>query len=95
MQQHAASFVAHTDTSTGAEPPRFIKDEFDALLEWKVLTHDFLRLCCAECGLDKLLAFAARHRMLCPLHLRGGAGFARDSDTTRSWRSCVRIPRWR
>ena len=35
VQQHAASFIARTEASTGAstgtEPPRFINDEFDAL----------------------------------------------------------------
>lgn len=33
VQQHAASFIAHTEASTDAELPRFIKDEFDAFLE--------------------------------------------------------------
>ncbi len=33
VQQHAASFVARTETNTGAELPLFIKDEFDAFLE--------------------------------------------------------------
>jgi hypothetical protein len=32
VQQHAAIFIAHTEANTGAEPPRFIKDEFDAFL---------------------------------------------------------------
>ena len=27
VQQHAASFIAHTEASTGSELPRFIKDE--------------------------------------------------------------------
>ena len=27
VQQHAAGFIAHTDASTGAELPRFIKAE--------------------------------------------------------------------
>jgi hypothetical protein len=26
VQEHAASFIGHTEASTGAEPPRFIKD---------------------------------------------------------------------
>lgn len=30
VQQHAAGFVPHTEANTGAELPRFIKDEFDA-----------------------------------------------------------------
>ena len=33
VQQPAASFIAHTQASTGAELPRFIKDEFDAFLD--------------------------------------------------------------
>lgn len=33
VQQHAPNFIAHTEASTGAELPRFIKDEFDAYLE--------------------------------------------------------------
>ena len=33
VQQHAASFIGHTEASTGAELPRFITDEFDAFLE--------------------------------------------------------------
>ena len=30
VQQHAASFIAHTEASTGSELSSFIKDEFDA-----------------------------------------------------------------
>ena len=33
VQQHAASFIVHTEASTGSELPRFIKEEFDAYLE--------------------------------------------------------------
>jgi hypothetical protein len=33
VQQRAASFIAHTEASTGSELPRFIKDEYDAFLE--------------------------------------------------------------
>ena len=28
VQQHASSFITHTEASTGAELPRFIKDGF-------------------------------------------------------------------
>ena len=37
VQQHATGFIAHTEASTGAELPRFIKDEFDASLECGIL----------------------------------------------------------
>ena len=64
--QHAASFIAHTEASTGAELPLFIKDEFDAFLECGILAHGFLRLRCGECGHDKLLAFSCKRRGFCP-----------------------------
>ena len=66
VQQHAASFIAQTEASTGAELPRFIKDEFDAFLECGILAHGFLRLRCGECGHDKLLAFSCKRRGFCP-----------------------------
>jgi hypothetical protein len=66
VQQHAASFVAHTEASTGAELPRFIRDEFDAFLDCGILAHGFLRLRCGECGHDKLLAFSCKRRGFCP-----------------------------
>ncbi len=66
VQQHAASFFAHTEASTGSELPRFIKDEFDAFLECGILAHGFLRLRCGECGHDKLLAFSCKRRGFCP-----------------------------
>ena len=50
VQQRAASFIAHTEASTGEELPRFIKDEFDAFLECGILAHGFLRLRCGDCG---------------------------------------------
>ncbi len=56
VQQHAASFIAHTEASTGGELPRFFKEEFDAFLACGILAHGFLRLRCGECGHDKLPA---------------------------------------
>jgi hypothetical protein len=55
VQQHAASFIAHTEASTGAELPRLVRDEFEAFLECGNLAHGFLRLRCGECGHDKQL----------------------------------------
>ncbi len=43
---YAASFIAHTEASTGAELPRFTKEEFDAFLECGILAYGFLRLRC-------------------------------------------------
>jgi hypothetical protein len=48
VQQHAATFIAETEMSTGAGLPQFVKDEFDAFLECGILAHGFLRLRCAD-----------------------------------------------
>ena len=66
VQQHAASFIADTEASTGSELPGFIKDEFAAFLECSILAHGFLRLRCGACGHDKLLAFSCKRRGFCP-----------------------------
>ena len=66
VQQHAASFIAHTQASIGGELPRFIKDEFDAFLECAIPAHGFLRLRCGQCGHDKLPAFSCKRRGFCP-----------------------------
>ena len=66
VQQHAASFIAHTEASTGSELPRFIKAEFNAFLECGILAHGFLRLRCGDCSHDKLLAFSGKRRGFCP-----------------------------
>lgn len=66
MQQHAASFISHTEANTGAELPRVIKDEFDGFLQWGILAHGFLRLRCGECEHDKLLALSCKRRGFYP-----------------------------
>jgi len=65
VQRHAATIIARTEASTGAELPRFIGDEFDAFLECGILAHGFQRLRCGECGHDKLLAFRRKRRGFC------------------------------
>jgi hypothetical protein len=66
-QQHAVSFIAHTEASTGCELPQFIKDPSSTLsLSAASRRTGFLRLRCAECGHDKLLAFRYQRRGFCP-----------------------------
>ena len=66
VQLHAASFIAHSEASTGSELPSFVKDEFDAFLECGILPYGFLRLRCRDCGHDKLVAFSCKRRGFCP-----------------------------
>ncbi len=62
VQQNAQTFFAQAEEATGASLPQFIKDEFDAFLECGILAHGFLRLRCADCGHDKLVAFSCKRR---------------------------------
>ena len=66
VQAHAATFFADVEAATGASLPEFVKDEFDAYLECGILAHGFLRLHCADCGHDKLVAFFCKRRGFCP-----------------------------
>jgi len=53
VQQHAASFIEHTEASTGAELPRFIKHEFDAtksIARDRRHGHRWTRKCSVVCS---------------------------------------------
>ena len=66
VQQHAATFFAQADETTGADMPQFVKDGFVAFLGCGMLAYGFLRLRCGDGGHDKLLAFSCKRRGLCP-----------------------------
>jgi hypothetical protein len=76
VQQHAATFFAQAQDSTGASLPRYVKDEFDAFLTCGILAHGFLRLLCGGCKQDQLLAFSCKRRGFCP-----SCGAKRMSET--------------
>ncbi len=65
VQQHATTFFAQAEESTGAGLPQFVKGEFDALLECGILAHGFLWLRCRDCGHVKLVAFSCKRRGFC------------------------------
>ena len=44
-----SSFFAQAEDAAGADPPQFVKDEFDAFLECGILVHGFLRLRRGDC----------------------------------------------
>ena len=66
VQAHAESFFAQIKAQTGASVREFIKEEFDAFLECGILARGFLRLRCAECAHEKLVAFSCKRRGFCP-----------------------------
>jgi len=59
-------FFAQVEAETGSDLPDFVKDEFDVFLECGVLAHGFLRLRCADCIHEKLIAFSCKRRGFCP-----------------------------
>jgi hypothetical protein len=66
VQEELETFLAQVEAQTGASLPEFIKEEFDAFLECGILAHGFLRLRCAECAHEKLVAFSCKRRGICP-----------------------------
>ncbi|WP_218132308.1 transposase zinc-binding domain-containing protein [Nitrosomonas sp. Nm33] len=66
VQEHIETFFAQVETETGLGLPDFVKDEFDAFLECGILAHGFLRLRCADCSHEKLVAFSCKRRGFCP-----------------------------
>ena len=66
VQEHIESFLAQVKAESGAALPEFVKAEFDAFLACGILAHGFLRLRCAECAHEKLVAFSSKRRGFCP-----------------------------
>jgi len=56
VREHVETFFAQIENETGSGLPDFVKDEFDAFLEYGVLAHGFLRLRCTDCAHEKLVA---------------------------------------
>ncbi len=56
--------------------PRFVEREMRGFLECGILAHGFLRVHCAACGRDRLVAFSCKGRGFCP-----SCGSRRMADT--------------
>ena len=66
VQEQLETFLAQVEAETGVSLPKFIKDEFDGFLECGILAHGFLRLRCAACAHEKLVAFFCKRRGIRP-----------------------------
>ena len=58
VQEHLENFLAQVELETGAGLPEFVEEEFDAFLDCGILARGFLRLRCADCAHEKLVAFS-------------------------------------
>ena len=66
VREHLETFLAQVQARTGTGLPEFVKDEFEAFLECGILAHGFLRVRCADCAHEKLVAFSCKRRGFCP-----------------------------
>ena len=66
VREHLATFLAQIQAKNGTDLPEFVKDEFEAFLECGILAHGFLRVRCADCAHEKLVAFSCKRRGFCP-----------------------------
>jgi len=74
---------------------RFVKDEFDAFLEYGILAHGFLRLHCGDCGHDKMVAVSCKRRGFCPsCGARRAANGADDGAPGRPRHSARAVRQW-
>lgn len=65
VQEQLETFLAQVEAETGASLPEFIEEESDAFLKCGILVHGFLRLRCAKCAHEKLVAFSCKRRGFC------------------------------
>jgi Transposase zinc-binding domain/Putative transposase len=66
VQEHLETFLAQVELEAGSGLPDFVREEFDAFLECGILAHGFLRLRCADCAYEMLVAFSCKKRGFCP-----------------------------
>jgi len=66
VRGHLETFLAQVGAKTGTGRTECVKDEFDAFLECGILAHGFLRVRCADCAHEKLVAFSCKRREFCP-----------------------------
>ena len=66
VREHLEAFLAQAEARTGTSLPGFVRDEFEAFLECGILAHGFVRVRCADCAHEKLVAFSCKRRGFCP-----------------------------
>jgi hypothetical protein len=66
VREHLETFLAQVQARTGTGLPELVRDEFEAFLECGILAHGFLRVRCADCAHERLVAFSCKRRGFCP-----------------------------
>jgi hypothetical protein len=66
VREHLVPFLAQVEARNGTGLPAFVRDEFEDFLQCGILAHGFLRVRCADCAHEKLVAFSCKRRGFCP-----------------------------
>ncbi|MCX4240579.1 transposase, partial [Paraliomyxa miuraensis] len=66
LQRHLETFIADVEDSGERTLPRFVKKELRDFLDCGILAKGFLRVRCARCRHDRVVAFACKRRGVCP-----------------------------
>ena len=75
IDEYYPAFVAQL-AAEGRVLPGYVQREFDDYLKCGRLEHGFLRVRCANCHEERLIAFSCKHRGFCP-----GCGARRMAET--------------
>ena len=65
VEAHYPAFVEHL-AARGRALPAHVQREFEAYLKCGRLEHGFLRVRCADCQAERLVAFSYKRRGFCP-----------------------------
>jgi len=65
VERHYPEFTAVREAA-GRPLPKYEQEEFEAYLKCGRLEHGFLRVRCADCHAEKLVAFSCKRRGFCP-----------------------------
>lgn len=65
VREHLETFLAQVQARTGTGLPEFVKEECEVFLECGILAHGCLRVRCADCAHEKLVALSCKRRGFC------------------------------
>ena len=102
VEAYYPAFVAHLAARERALP-RHVQREFEDYLKCGRLEHGFLRVRCADCHAERLVAFSCKRRGFCPScgarRMAEGAALLVDEvlprEPLRQWVLCVPFARRR
>jgi len=66
VDDHLETLLVELDTHPGLGLPFFCRRELRRFLECGLLAHGFVRVHCASCRRDSLVAFSCKGRGFCP-----------------------------